>query len=317
VAGFESTIKEIEAQQTDLLSFASELNSINISQIDPGASIFVGAGDSLACAMFVERLSNLRPRSMDPYEIYNIPEIARGKDVHFISVSGRTKSNVEAASTIEGIARNTVAITANPDSPLALNCSKVLEIKFTKAPGITPGTNSFTTSLLPCCRLFNKIPEISDLTGIFTRAKRWAESQSENADAVHFVSTGFLYPIAMYGSAKVFEFTGQRSDYQLTEEFSHLNLFCLRKEDLVVILRDGDKDLVATRLAHELNHEGYCAQVLEFKEPGMSSLEVAISGAIHMQYFALNMALRNGLEQPAFLSNQNLLQISNKMIYLG
>ncbi len=49
-----------------------------------------------------------------------------------------------------------------------------------------------------------------DLSRILSRAKNWADSQSENAETVHFVAGGILFPIALYGSAKVFEFTGGR-----------------------------------------------------------------------------------------------------------
>ncbi len=314
---FESTIQEIEAQLEDLPSYASYLNSISIEKTDPAEALFVGAGDSLACARYIERLMNFKPRSMDPYDLFKAPEISRGKVVHFISVSGRTKSNIEAASSVKGVARDTVAITANPESPLAKICSRILELKFSKASGLTPGTNSFTASLLACYRLFHKLPDVFNLGAFSRHAKDWGESHSENAETVHFLSSGELFPIAMYGAAKVFEFVGGKADYQLTEEFSHLNLFSMNEKDLVVILNDGTKDSTEVKLSEELNRGGFCAQLLSLDEGTSTQLEMAISGAIHMQYFALNMALRKGVNQPAFLENQKLLQLSNRMIYLG
>jgi fructoselysine-6-P-deglycase FrlB-like protein len=312
---FDETLQEIEAQLEDLPDYARYLRASGFGEGDPEKSIIVGAGDSLACAQFIERLLDFGPRSIDPYDLYLNPAISKGKSVYFLSASGRTKSNVESAKAVSGIASDTIAITANLESPLARICSRVLPLKFTKSPGLTPGTTSFTSSLLACYHLFSgKVPQLSKLNKFFAKAKQWTESQSENAETVHIVASDYLYPIAMYGTAKVFEFAGSKSDYQLTEEFSHVNLFSMKEGDLVVILSNG-KDETAAKLSEELNKRGYCAQLLDLDEGNSTPLEIAICASIHMQYFALGMAQRSGLGKPAFLTNQNLLEISNRMIY--
>jgi glutamine---fructose-6-phosphate transaminase (isomerizing) len=313
---FETTIQEIEAQPADIPNFAETLNSISAEEMVPEETLFVGAGDSLAASMFIERQYKFRPRSIDPSELYRNPEVSKGKTTFFVSVSGRTKSNIEAATRIGGIARRKVAMTANPQSPLARVCSKTIELKFSKSTGLTPGTNSFTASLLACYRQFAKFPEFPSLSPIMEKAKKWAERQTENPDAVHFVASGFLFPIAMYGAAKIFEFCGGRADYQITEEFSHLNLFSFYTRDLAIILQSDPTDSTASKLADELNRQGYCAQLLDFSQY-TDPLFSAVSASIYMQYIALNMALRAGLEQPAFLKNDKLLGISNRMIYFG
>ncbi len=313
---FDSTIGEIEAQQHDLPEYAKYLNSLSIDPINPGETIFVGAGDSLACAQFIERLMNFEPRAVDSYELAQNPQIARNKTVFFISVSGRTRSNIEAASAIKGIAKKTAAITANPESQLAKICSSIIQLKFTKLPGVTPGTNSFTSSLLACSRFFGPIRAEFDLSPKMASAKHWAESHSENAETVYFLATGFLYPIAFYGSVKVPEFSGERAEYQLTEEFSHMNLFSMTRKDLAIILNQAS-DPEAAQLYEELNRRGYCAELLDLKETHADPVEVAVIYSIYFQYFALNAALRKRLSRPAFLENPTLLDISNKMIYFG
>jgi glutamine---fructose-6-phosphate transaminase (isomerizing) len=313
---FDSTIREIEAQQNDLPEYSRYLNALSHDRINSGESIFVGAGDSLACAQFIERLRNFEPRAMDPYELAQNPQIARDKTVFFISVSGRTKSNIEAASAINGIAKETVAITTNSESQLAKLCSSIIQLKFTKLPGVTPGTNSFTSSLLACSRLFGSIGAEFDLDSKMAAARHWAENHSENAKTVYFLASGFLYPIAFYGSAKLPEFSGERAEYQLIEEFSHMNLFSMTKKDLAIILKQGS-DPKAAQLCEELNRRGYCAELLELDEPNADPIEVAVTYSIYFQYFALNAALRKGLSKPAFLENPSLLDISNNMIYFG
>jgi fructoselysine-6-P-deglycase FrlB-like protein len=313
---FDSTIGEIEAQQHDLPEYAKYLNALPLDTINSGDTIFVGAGDSLACAQFIERQMDFVPRAMDPYELTQNPQIARNKTVFLISVSGRTRSNIEAARAIKGFAKKTVAITANPDSQLVKTCSSIIQLKFTKLPGVTPGTISFTSSLLACSRLFGSIHSEFDLAPKMSSAKHWTESHSENAETVYFLASGFLYPIAFYGSVKVSEFSGERAEYQLTEEFSHMNLFSMTKKDLAIILKQGS-DRKATQLYEELNRRGYCAELLDLKEPHADPVEVAVTYSIYFQYFALNAALRKGLSKPAFLESPSLLDISNSMIYFG
>lgn len=245
-------------------------------------------------------------------------EISREKVVHFISISGKTRSNVSATSSVSGVAEETVALTSNPDSLLAKACSRVLPIKFTKAPGVTPGTNRFIASLLSCSRLFGEVPTEFDFDKSYNSARDWANSQSENAETVYLLGSGFLFPIAMYGVVKILEIAGSRAVSQLTEEFSHVNLLTLTKKDLVVILKgEAKEDPTGEKLWEELNREGYCAQILELGSGTSGPLETAISASIHLQYFALNIALRKGLRQPAFLTNQKLLDVSSRMIYLG
>ena len=125
-ASFDSTIKQIEAQEYDIPGYITSLRSRKNESIDPRETVFCGAGDSLACARFVERLMNFEPRSVDPYDLMLYPRVARGKKVFFISVSGRTKTNVSAANALKSQAKETIAITSDPKSELATSCSEVI-----------------------------------------------------------------------------------------------------------------------------------------------------------------------------------------------
>jgi len=312
---FDSTVHEIEAQVRDIPDYARFLDSIDWEKTEPKDVIFVGAGDSLACANFAERLSGYRARSLDPYDLSQNNEIARGKIVYLVSVSGKTRANIEAATIIKELAKKTVAITANPESQMAKICSEVLPLRFSKEPGLTPGTNSFTASLLACSRVFGITPTGIDLAEVIEHAKQWGSKGSKIAGMIHFVSSGCLYPIGMYGAAKIFEFIGEKADYQLTEELSHLNLFSMSDDDSVIIIKSSENDSRANKLDEELVNQGYDSQTLEFDKSGLNVLARAISCSIHLQCLALNVAKSKGLKQPAFLRNDRLLGISNKMIY--
>ncbi len=307
-------MREIEAQVKDIPDYLQFLDSMSWEKIKPEHAILVGAGDSLACTNFIERLTSFSAKSLDPYDLLQNYSIATGKIVYFISVSGRTRSNVEAAKRIKKLAKTTIAVTVNPESPIAKICSGVLPLRFSKDPGLTPGTNSFTASLMACSRIFGMSPRDSNLEETINHAKEWASRRSEISGMIHFVSSGCFYPIGMYGAAKVFEFAGEKADYQLTEEFSHMNLFSMTDDDSVIIIKSDESDSTAGKLNEELVNQGYDSQILDFKS-GNNPLEHAISCAIHLQYLALNLAKSKGLKQPAFLQNDRLLGISNKMIY--
>lgn len=317
-AGFGSTINEIEAQENDLKRYISYIRSLKIESIKPEEVVFCGAGDSFACAKFAERLMNFKPRAFDPYDVILYPEVVRDKKVFFLSVSGRTRSNILAAKAAKGRgARETIAITADPKSELATCCTDIIELKFSKSEGLTPGTNSFTCSLLACAMLFKNPPRF-DVKEMIENAKAWAAGVSDSSNSVyHFVGSGSFYAIGIYGAAKIFEFAGGIADYQLTEEFSHMNLFSLQRgeADKVIILRVGLNDQKATSLDAYLNANGIASFLIPIRLEKEHVLERAVSYSIALQYLALNVARNRGLQRPAFLLDQKRLAISNKMIY--
>lgn len=317
-SSFESTIKQIEAQENDLVSYISYIRSLKLESVNPEDAVFCGAGDSFACAKFAERLMNFKSRAFDPYDVILYPEVVRGKKVFFISVSGKTKSNILAAKAAKRRgARETIAITANTESELARSCSDTIELKFSRSEGLTPGTNSFTASLLACGMLFKNLPKL-DFKETMENAKKWAGEVADSPDAAyHFVGSGSFYAIAIYGAAKIFEFAGGAADYSLTEEFSHTNLFSIQKgkADRVIILRFGLNDEKATSLDAYLSANKITSLLIPIRAEKEHVLQRAVSYSIALQYLALNVARSRGLQRPAFLLDQERLEISNKMIY--
>src|SRR5712692_6512233 len=80
----------------------------------PEGSIFVGAGDSYAAALAGFYASKGGCMGLDPYTVATDPEITKGREVFFISVSGRTSSNLLAARRVRRLAKKTTALTAVP-----------------------------------------------------------------------------------------------------------------------------------------------------------------------------------------------------------
>src|SRR5207245_3289269 len=91
-----------------------------------------------------------------------------------ISVSDKTKTNIELARKSKRMSRETIAVTANPESPLAKECDQTLQLKYRTAGVLTSGTVSFTTSLLACALLLGSLPRTVQIKTALTNVGRWA-----------------------------------------------------------------------------------------------------------------------------------------------
>src|SRR3989441_5058886 len=114
----EAMEEEISNQAQDLPGFASQLRQKHRPKLEPSSLVFVGSGDSYATAVFAQELSRGESVASDPYELLTNIRRVRGKNLVIISVGGRTRTNIELARKAKGIS-STLAITANPESPLA------------------------------------------------------------------------------------------------------------------------------------------------------------------------------------------------------
>ena len=112
-------------------------------------AVFVGSGDSYASALAAHYLSSGNAACYHPLDIISDPSLAKGRNVYFVSISGRTRANVRAARIAKNAGAHTTAITANPASPLAKACDDIFELRFPSA-GRTAGTISFAASMLAC-----------------------------------------------------------------------------------------------------------------------------------------------------------------------
>ena len=148
--------EEIANQMEDLPRFASQLEKQRFPHVAPSELVFTGSGDSYAAALFAQELSDGVALASDPYELSLNPDRARGRHVVLVSVSGRTKANIQLAQKLKRVAKKRIVITGNPSSPLARVCDEKIVLQYTTAGRLTSGTVSFTTSLLACACLLRK-----------------------------------------------------------------------------------------------------------------------------------------------------------------
>jgi len=304
-----SVTREFKAQPSLLSSFResalwSELGAVR----DP---IFVGAGDSYAASLCASYLAGPTVSALDPYSLNESIHWARGRPVYVVSVSGETRSNIELARALKGIAKLTVAITCSPESRLAAAADRMIELPF-KPVGKSPGIATFTLALgavLKVCGLESGCDFDEVLARATAVAKRIRIAGGRNL--THFAGNNEAYAASVYGVAKIYEILGRRAQASLLEEFSHMPLFSLSASDCVNLI-ESPNGRKAGQLQERLTKGGYSSSLIRLEGDPVERLYLLV---FSMQLAAIEAARRQGLESPYFLGAKMKLKISDEMIY--
>jgi fructoselysine-6-P-deglycase FrlB-like protein len=297
---------EVRAQPSKLEKDARRM----LPAAPPGA-IFVGAGDSYAAALAAQYASDGALRAVDPYVLSTQPQMAKNQEVFFISVSGRTSSNLEAAQKVRGIARKTTAITAVPGSPLGKLVKRTIPLPMKYAPK-TPGMLSFCLSLLVVLKLARG-NLTCDFPGAFAKAELDSRRVAFAKGTTYLLGNALAYPAAVYGAAKTYELLGKKSHAELLEEFSHMQLFSLEKSDAVNVFGAFDPESLGKKLTKALKEEGYSASLIHGW--GSNYEERLFHAVFTIQLSVLRESRRRGLTGPNFLVSRERLRTSDEMIY--
>jgi fructoselysine-6-P-deglycase FrlB-like protein len=313
-----SSIRLMESEMGDqileLPAFASDLRRTNQSgDFGPSEMVFTGSGDSYAASLFAHHLSNGRALGADPNDLTLAPEGCGDKVVFITSVSGRTRANILLAKRIKRIARRRVAISANPTGPLARECNETIPIPYRKNETITPGTLSFTLSLLAVASRIKPLPTLRRLEKINARASEWAQQlKTYPSSSFLFLGSGIGYALAAYGAFKIQELIGLPADYDHAEQVGHSKLFSLRKTDNILCFALGpdEKTIEVSRTLakNDFNTHLFASDA---EDPVVAGLEAAFS----IQQLALRLAKRKGLRDVAFLNDRKRLALSSRLIY--
>ena len=241
----------------------------------PRRVILTGCGDSycagVAAKPVFEELSYLYTSAMPAIDLarhYSAKELGNAPSnplVVAVSVSGGVGRVIEACRRANeaGVGSLTVAVTGNPESPLAKECKKIMHVK-TPAfdsgfPEHTPGTRSYYASMFALMMLGIRIGEVKQRytmeqgndyrkstveyaqsfapvmesidDQMFEIAKKWKDLQS-----FEFVASGTDLATAWFGSAKVYEASGDIATYENIEDWSHVNYFAQNPSGIGTVL---------------------------------------------------------------------------------
>jgi len=307
--------QEIHNQVEDLPAFARELGKDHqFGNLDPSSMIFTGSGDSLASSLFAHYLSQMQASAADPHELQLYPQACKSKTVFITSVSGKTRTNIQLAKAVEGLAKKRVAITANPKSPLAKECDDVIQLRY-RSPGVlTSGTASFSTSLLAVASLIRRLPKLDSLPIMERRAAEWVRRLRVHPRGEFlFVGSGTGYSLAMYAAFKIHEVLGISAQYQHTEQLGHSQLFSLRERSENLLFLSSSSDKKTSKVFRALSKSGFNANLLKSdrRDPILGTLQVMFC----LQHLALYLGRKMGPQECAFLTDKRRLALSSRLIY--
>lgn len=308
----------IESQPRDLSKYCDELyrQRTKYAPFDPAKTIFTGSGDSYSAALFACELSNGISQALDPYELSRKPWLARGKHIIIISVSGKTRTNIELATRLKPRARALVAVTSDPRSPLALKCKDTLVLRYQRADVPTAGTSSYTSSLIACGFLLGKLTKVVevDLSKALARAWDWSEKAKKRPvpTSLTLIGSGFEYASGYYGGLKFNEVLGLPATCKYPEEFGHAYLFSVKKTDMIVCINSDDDP--RTQPFFQALRKSDLAPV-KMQSRSLDPLQRSLEFAFHFQCLAYVLARKKGLKECAYISDKKRLATSSWMIY--
>ena len=293
---------DIKMQQEFLTNFKKQKI---ISQNKQKNTIFTGSGDSLASAMLAESFSNFAVKAVDPLDLLKNNFISKNKTVYFVSISGNTISNIRVAKK----SKKSIAITSRPKSRLVMACDDSIILQSPNSDVFTAGSISFLESALTCISLVCPIT-IPKSPNIYKKAFEEAK-KAKFGKRIFIIGNMHTYPLAMYCAAKFYELLGYDAHYERIEQFSHMELFSVKKGDTVIIFEE--KNSHNTQLVKNLKKVG-----LNVIFPNHNFRD-KISQIIFYTYFSqllpLFEAKKIGKKDCNFVLSKKLRQVSDNMIY--
>lgn len=292
--------KDIHLQINFLKSFKKQKP---ISKSLQKNTIFTGSGDSLVSSMLAESFSDGLIRAIDPLDLYKNKHMVKSKHVYFVSISGNTITNIKVAKH----AKKSIAITSKSDSRLAKASDEIILLNSPTHHVFTAGSITFLESALTCISLVKQV-SITNADEIFRKAK--SNSKVKISNKVYVLGNMFTFPIAMFCAAKLYEVMGYDAHYCKIEQFSHMELFSVKRGDTVIIFEE--KNTHNRQLSKNLKNIG-----INVVHPDLPSGKISqiLHCTFFSQFLALNEAKKKHKKDCHFVTAKKIRNVSNQMIY--
>jgi fructoselysine-6-P-deglycase FrlB-like protein len=302
-------MNSIESLKLDFDSQIRGLNKIENEQIFDEC-IFVGSGDSYVAGLIAQFLTNHKCRCYSPSDL-STSRFLQDKTYCFISVTGRTKANIEIARRATESGIGTVAVTLNKNSKLAQVCKQVVPLKITKVNTPTAGFSTFVGNVVTCLQLAGIIiPKKFD-----TWYKNGLELSSSSLESVilpdetsYILGNNLLYAIALYNSFQMAEFFGSTVIAHKLEEFCHSPIFGVKKSHDLWILGQNE-ELISRRL----EKLGFRTSYFELYNSDI--LTQLFESIFFVQNLVLLLARKYGHTELHYVMLKDVLKASSDMIY--
>jgi fructoselysine-6-P-deglycase FrlB-like protein len=277
--------------------------------------IFVGSGDSYVAGLITEYLTNHKCTCYSPSDLIDSLPL-QNKVYCFVSVTGKTRANIEVAQRAKKAGIRTLALTLNTDSKLARACDEVIPLKITSKKTPTAGYRTFTANVVACLQLAGiAVPKnfaIWHKNGIQLAANLKSKSATVPKGVLYVLGNAILYPLALYTSLQLAEFFGTTAVANKLEEFCHSPVFGAKKTDNLWILGQNENENAASQ---RLAQTGFDVAYFQLHNPAI--LAQLFESIFFLQSLILLLAQRNGYTELEFVLKQDVLRASSDIIYEG
>ena len=284
------------------------------------SGLFVGSGDSYTCALLMEYLSDHRMLAYHPTDILNCPQVLSDHEIFFISASGRTRSNIEAAKIARKFGAKTTAVTTKSKSPLEEVCNETLSLDYLHNPqSSNTSILEFTATVISCMALIGININLNILERIMKDAieqvSQYGLDLPSGFKSIIFLGDGISYPLANYGALKMHELFGFRSFGYLLDDYYHAPIFSLKKPDCVFVLdHEKVKNSMSANFHNKLKKTHALAYYFQ-PHLGLSLFENILFSIFVIQIIGLTIAEKLKINKPYYLSKRSLLNLSSSLIY--
>ncbi len=302
-------MNSIESLKLDFHSQIRELNGIRNKKIFDEC-IYVGSGDSYVAGLIAEFLTDYKCRCYSPSDLSN-SRFIEGKTYCFISVTGRTKANIEVARRASQAGVKTIAVTLNKNSKLANICDEVVPLKITRTDTPTAGFGTFVANVVTCLQITGvPIPRKFDIwhkDGV-QLSQNLLPTVTIPEQTLYLLGNNTLYAIASYASLQMAEFFGSTAVAHKLEEFCHSPIFGLKKSHCVWILGQNEE-----QIRRRLNRLGLRLSYIElYNKDIFTQLFVSI---FFVQNLILLLAEKYGYTELQYVMMKDVLKASSDIIY--
>jgi fructoselysine-6-P-deglycase FrlB-like protein len=302
-------MNSIESLKIDFNSQIKELNNIDNRKLFDDC-IYVGSGDSYVAGLIVEFLTDHKCRCYSPSDLLNT-RFSDDKTYCFISVTGKTKANIELARRATDLGVRTIAVTQNSNSKLAQICEEIVPLKITRMQTPTAGFGTFVGNVVTCLQIAGlTIPQKFDTwheNGV-QLSHSLLKSFTVPQETLYLLGNNTLYALALYASLQMAEFFGSTAFAHKLEEFCHSPIFGLRKSNCLWIMGQNE-DQITTRL----RRLGLRLSYIElYNKDVFTQLFVAI---FFVQKLILLLAERYRYTELQYVTMKEVLKASSDIIY--
>ena len=302
-------MNSIESLRLNFNSQVSLLGKIDNDKISDEC-IFVGSGDSYVAGLAVEYLTDHKCRCYSPSDLME-SKFSDNKTYCFISVTGKTRANIEVARRANKAGVKTVAVTLNKDSKLAEVCQQVVPLKITRSQTPTAEFAALVANIVTCLQLSGiTVPDKFDIwhRKSIELSSNLLDSVKLPSDTTFVLGNNLLYAVALYTSLQLSEFFGTTAVAHKLEEFCHSPIFGIRQPHHIWILGQREHSIKESlkKLVLQLSY---------FELYNSDSVAELFQSIFFVQSLILLLSERNGLTQLRYVSENDILKTSSEIIY--